>query len=131
MDDRTPLLFHFGVPKPVECRLPDGGGGVGTQRQCVSDIGVINQRITKWEPPSKLQFEMRDTDMYFGRWIDRIHETFELTITERGTRLRRTTDFHLTGVLGPLKSPAIWFGLKNVHRYVFRNWARILAQAAN
>ena len=46
MDPRIPCLFRLGIPKPVECRLPDGAGGVGQRRECVSDRGVIRQRIT-------------------------------------------------------------------------------------
>jgi hypothetical protein len=29
MDAHVPLLFRFGIPKPVECRLPSGAGGAG------------------------------------------------------------------------------------------------------
>ncbi|MBZ4187945.1 hypothetical protein [Niabella beijingensis] len=29
MDDRKPCYFLFGLPKPMECRLADGSGGVG------------------------------------------------------------------------------------------------------
>ena len=78
MDPEIPCLFRFGIPKPVECRLPDGVGGVGHQRQCVSDRGIINQRIIQWDEPNTLRFEMEDTNLYFRPCIDSIIEEFQL-----------------------------------------------------
>ncbi len=125
MDARIPLPFRFGIPKPVECRLPSGVGGAGQQRQCISDQGTINQRITLWEDNKTLMFEMIDTDMYFGRHVTSIKERFDLAAEgERKTKITRTTEFTVKGQAGIFKSLMVWFGLKNVHRYVFRNWNR-------
>jgi hypothetical protein len=66
MTESAPLLFKFCIPKPVECRLKTGVGAVGSERQCVSNLGIINQRITCWEENRRLAFEMKDTDLYFG-----------------------------------------------------------------
>ena len=57
MDPRIPCVFRLGIPKPVECRLPDGAGGVGARRQCVSDRGVVHQRITHREQERVLRFQ--------------------------------------------------------------------------
>ncbi len=123
MDTRVPLLFRFGIPKPVECRLPSGVGGAGQRRQCVSNLGTINQRITLWDDNKTLMFEMLDTDMYFGRYITSIQERFDLAaVGARQTKITRTTKFKVKGGLGNFRSLLIWIGLKNVHRYVFRNW---------
>jgi hypothetical protein len=126
MDSHTPLLFRFGIPKPVECRLPSGIGGAGQQRQCVSNLGTVNQRITLWEDNKTLMFEMMNTDMSFGRYVTSIKERFDLaSVGERQTKITRTTEFKVKGRLGNFKSLLIWIGLKNVHRYVFRNWGRL------
>jgi hypothetical protein len=123
MDDNIPLQFRFGIPKPVECRLKSGAGGVGYERQCVSNIGVVNQLITTWDENRRLEFEMKDTDMYFGRCVSSIKERFDLLELEgHETKLTRTTEFKVRGWFGLLKSALIWFGLKNVHLYVFENW---------
>ncbi len=125
MDESITLQFRFCIPKPVECRLKSGAGGIGDERQCVSNLGVINQRITVWNENRRLEFEMKDTDMYFGRCVTGIKERFDLEkVGERETEISRTTEFQVKGRLGWLKSALIWIGLKNVHRYVFGNWAR-------
>ncbi len=121
MDARIPLPFRFGIPKPVECRLPSGVGGAGQQRQCISNLGTINQRITLWEEDKTLMFEMIDTDMYFGRHVTSIKERFDLAGEgERNTKITRTTDFKVKGRAGIFKSLMVWVGLKSVHHYVFR-----------
>lgn len=125
MDASVPLRFRFGIPKPVECRLPSGVGGAGQHRQCISNLGTINQRITLWENSKTLMFEMMDTDMYFGRYVTSIKERFDLAEEdERTTKITRTTEFKVKGWLGMFRSLMIWIGLKNVHHYVFRNWDR-------
>jgi hypothetical protein len=125
MDEDMPVQFRFGIPKPVECRLRSGVGGVGQERQCMSNLGVINQRITVWDENRRLEFEMEDTDMYFGRCVTTIKERFDLIeVGEAQTQVRRTTEFSVRGWCGIPKSALIWVGLKNVHRYVFANWSR-------
>lgn len=125
MDAHVPLLFRFGIPKPVECRLPSGVGGVGQHRHCVSNLGTIDQRITLWEDNRTLMFEMMDTDMSFGRYITSIKERFDLVAEgERRTKITRTTEFEVNGRASVFKSLMVWVELKNVHRYVFRNWSR-------
>jgi hypothetical protein len=125
MDEHIPLQFKFGIPKPVQCRLKSGVGGVGRERQCISNIGVVNQMITRWDENKRLEFEMEDTDMYFGKFVSSIKERFDLTeAAGGGTRVTRTTEFKIKGWLGLPKSLFVWVGLKNVHRYVFANWVR-------
>ncbi|MBO9593093.1 MAG: SRPBCC family protein [Niabella sp.] len=127
MDERKPCYFLFGLPKPVECRLTDGIGGVGATRECVSDKGLIRQTILEWMPEKKLRFEMRETSIYFGPCVDAIVETFVLTpagTTE--TTITRTTEFTLKPGARLWVSIPMWVGLKSIHRYVFRNWKNIL-----
>lgn len=125
MDPRIPCLFRLGIPKPVECRLPDGAGGVGARRQCVSDRGVVHQRITHWEEERVLRFQMEDTTLYFRPCVTAIVEEFTLEPLDSGrTRLTRTTDITVSGVGSFAKELVMCAGTKFVHRYVFRNWAR-------
>lgn len=127
MDGALCCPFRLGVPKPVECRLPAGQGGVGAERQCISTQGVIRQRITEWSPPNRLRFEMEDTNLYFRPCVSAIVEEFTLTEINGGTRLTRTTRVTVTGRMIPIKSLALGIGLKFVHLYVFRNWRRLSA----
>jgi hypothetical protein len=65
---------------------------------------------------------MNDTDMYFGKCVTTIKERFDLSEAGEGrTRLKRTTEFSVSGWCALPKSALIWIGLKNVHRYVFAN----------
>jgi len=118
----APDCFCLGVPRPVECRLPDEVGGVGAERQCVSDRGVVNQKITTWLPPEELQFSMVNTDHSWSRYIESIDERFELVPMDNGTRIMRTTILKAKGNFRWLKEVAFYFGLKRVHFFVFKNW---------
>lgn len=128
MDEKQPCYLLCGLPKPIECRLPDNTGGVGSTRECVSDKGIIQQRITEWNPGRKLSFELEKTDLYFGSCVKSIVEEFELTDhTRGGCQITRTTTFQVKGSLAPILSIPMFIGLKAIHRYVFRNWQRLVA----
>jgi hypothetical protein len=125
MDPRMPCFFRLGIPKPVECRLPDGEGRAGARRECVSQRAVVHQRITAWEPARRLQFHMEDTNLHFRPCVSALREEFLLEpLDSERTRLTRTTDLTTTGVFPWAKAMIMAVGLKCVHRYVFRNWAR-------
>jgi uncharacterized protein YndB with AHSA1/START domain len=119
-------VFRLGAPTPVECRLPAGPGEVGASRQCVSDQGVVHQRITEWSPPARLAFRMERTDLPFGSCVSALSDTFELTPAAggRATRLTRTTRVEVRGRLRWARALAVGIGLKAVHRFVFRDWRR-------
>ena len=98
MDPRIPCFFRLGIPKPVECRLPDGVGGIGARRQCVSDRGIVHQRITHWQEQKILRFQMEDTTLYFRPCVTAIVEEFTLEpVGSERTRLTRTTDIAVAG----------------------------------
>jgi len=124
MDPRIPCYFRLGMPKPVECRLPDGVGGVGQRRECISNRGVIHQRIQKWEEPTRLRFAMEDTTLYFHPCVTAMADEFVLVpVGERQTKITRTTDINVIGFAKLAKSLAMGAGMKCIHRYVFKNWA--------
>jgi hypothetical protein len=126
MDSRIPCAFRFGIPKPIECRLPEGEGGVGRERQCISNRGVIHQRITCWDESRCLRFEMEDTNLYFRPCVRAIGEEFILEeLGPSRTRLTRTTTLTVSGVGRAFKAAVMAAGLKCVHHYVFRNWQRL------
>jgi hypothetical protein len=118
-------VFYLGAPRPTECRLPEGPGAVGAARQCVSDQGVVRQRITAWDPPARLAFRMEETDLCFDRFVDRLDDVFDLVPYGSGTRITRTTTVSVRGRFSAVLSPPLWIGLKSVHRFVFRNWQRM------
>lgn len=121
-EPRSPL-FRLGLPRPVECRLPDGSGGVGHSRECKAANGSVHQRITVWEPPHRLEFRMERTNLVHRWFFDSVVEEFKLVaVDESATRVTRVT----TGRIKPwfyLLCPFFKVGLREVHRFVFRNWA--------
>jgi len=125
MDDTTTLLFKLGVPQPVQCRVVDGKGGVGGERECISDQGVVHQRILVWMPEKCLAFRMESTDMNFRKYVRDIADTFELVATTAGVVVTRTTRVSTQGRSQFFRRLPLFVSLKQVHRYVFRNWERL------
>lgn len=104
-----------------------GEGGVGQKCQCISNSGIINQRITHWDVPNFLRFLMQDTTLYFRPCVNSIQEEFVLVpIGDTKTQIACTTIIHVTGIASLAKGLIMIMGMKFVHRYVFKNWSRIL-----
>jgi len=130
MDPSTAPWLRLGVPLPLECRLPDGHGGVGAERECRSDQGVVHQRILAWTPETGLAFRMEHTELYFRRFVDEMAERFDLVPSATGVTVTRTTTVVIRGRLAFVKRGLLFVGLKRVHRYVFRNWQRLAARSS-
>lgn len=132
MDTDVPCKAMFGLPKPVECRLKDGEGGIGAKRECVSDKGTIQQRILEWIPGQTLSFELEETDIYFGPCVQSIVETFQLQpVSPAKTTITRITVFKLKPYANPFLIIPMSLGLKSIHKYVFKNWQRIAFQESS
>jgi hypothetical protein len=128
MDGTGSPLFRLGVPEPVLCRLPDPRGGVGAERECVSDRGVVHQRIVRWEPGRRLEFRMEASEVASMRSIQGMADRFDLVADGSGTLVTRTTQVELQGPWACPRNLLVLLGLKGVHRYVFRNWLRLSEQ---
>jgi len=115
-------VFFLGAPRPHECALPSGDGAVGAERECRSEQGTVHQRITVWEPPTRLRFHMESTTFGFGGYLDQLDDEFALSPHPSGTTLTRTTTAIVRGRLKALRYAMVFVGLKSVHRFVFRNW---------
>ena len=132
MEATQSCLFGLGLPQPVQCRLPDSDGGVGSTRQCISDRGIVEQQILIWDEPKRLSFRMEKTDIYFRKFVREIVESFDLVPTDASTtKLTRTTNVTLHGRFQLVKRLILFIGLKKVHRFVFRNWQRLCSEGAS
>ena len=118
----VPGWFCLGLPRPVSCELPESVGGVGAERRCISDRGIVIQKITDWRPSELLRFRMISTNHEWGPCVESLEEDFRLEECNRGTRITRTTSIRATGLFASIKEIGFYFGLKRVHRYVFKNW---------
>jgi hypothetical protein len=125
MDDTSTLLFKLGVPHPVQCRVPDGHGGVGSERECESDQGIVHQRILEWVPDQRLTIRMERTDLQIQKYVREMVETFDILARPTGVQVTRTSRVTLHEGFHPLRRWLLFFSLKQVHRYVFRNWRRL------
>ena len=125
----VPGCFCLGLSRPVSCELPDSIGRVGAQRRCISDRGVVVQRITTWVPPRHLRFEMVSTDHEWGPCVDSITEEFLIERNSQGARITRTTTLVATKPFQLIKELGFYMGLKRVHFYVFKNWRSEAEQA--
>jgi Polyketide cyclase / dehydrase and lipid transport len=130
MDTSGNPLFSLGIPRPVRCQLPAGTGGVGSERECVSDQGAIHQRIVEWVPERRLAFAMESTDLAFHRYVERMSDTIDLAADGSTVTLTRTTRVRVRGPSACWRVPLLYLGIKQVHRFVFANWTR-LALASN
>lgn len=99
MDSEQPCNFLYGLPKPVECRLQDSEGGVGKTRECVSDKGVDQTEYIGLG--TKFEIEIRTKGNGYLFWS--VYEKYQYFI-----------------------SIPLYICLKSIHRYVFRNWDRII-----
>ncbi len=117
-----PGCFCLGVPRPIACELPGGTGGVGAERRCISDRGTVVQRITVWEPPARLRFEMRSTDHTWAAMVDSLEDEFTLHDAATGTRVTRTTHLVANSPLRLVREFGFALGIKRVHFHVFKNW---------
>lgn len=115
-------IFKLGIPLPLECRLPEGEGGAGSERECVSDKGTIHQRIVTWEPEKKLSFKMEKADFEILSGVTGIEDTFDLIPSDHEVTVTRTTVVELSGSILFMKKIRLFFGLRQVHRFVFQNW---------
>lgn len=122
----VPGWFCLGLPRPVSCELPSAEGGEGAERRCISDRGTVIQKITEWNPSERLRFKMISTDHGWGPCVEALEEDFLLEEKSGGTRVSRTTRIRAKGWLPRVKELGFYFGLKRVHRYVFRNWRSIV-----
>ena len=58
--------------------------------------------------------------------INGIQDTFTLVSGDSGLIVTRMTSVEITGKMLLLKKAALLMGLKQVHRYVFRNWQHLI-----
>ena len=113
METGQSCLSGLGIPQPEQCRLPDGGGAAGSNRQCISDRGIVEQEIPVWNKLRQLSFRMQKIDICFRHFVSDIVESFDL---ESGTHhrmtLTRSTHVTVRGQFRWFKQAMLYIGLK-------------------
>jgi hypothetical protein len=67
---------------------------------------------------------MEETDLCFHRFVNGLGDVFDLVPEGTGMRITRTTTVSVRNRFAAVLYPALWVGLKSVHRFVFRSWQR-------
>ena len=126
MDDTYPLAFRLGIPKPLSCKVLEGTPLVGNTRQCTTDRGYIRQEIIELVQDRKLVYQMRDTNVWCRNWVTFLQDSFMLEPMSDGrTRVRRITEFRGAKSIPVVSTLALWFSLRQAHRYAAKNWRRL------
>ncbi len=130
MDDTYPIAFRFGIPKPLSCKVLEGEPKIGNTRQCTTDKGYIRQNIIELQENSKLVYQMTDSNVWCKDWVSFLQDTFILeAIENQQTYVKRITEFKGVKYIPMLSTLALWFSLKQAHKYAAKNWRRLSSQS--
>ncbi|MDH3283424.1 MAG: hypothetical protein OEQ13_01680 [Acidobacteriota bacterium] len=85
-----PFLLRLGLPVPLRCELQDEG--TGAKRVCHFDRGRIEELVSVWEPPRRLEAVVVETDLPGREWLAFHKAEYVLSpISPHRTRIVRTT----------------------------------------
>ena len=133
-DARMPLTapceFRWGAlspPTPVHCELPDGRGGIGTRRRCVTDRGSVEQQITEWMVGERLAFELVSEDTGLSRHVQSMRDVFTLAPATSANRtvLTRSTELEAAGPCPRLRGVALSVAVRRVHHFTLRGFKTV------
>lgn len=126
MDDSYPIAFRLGIPKPMSCKVLEGEPKIGHTRQCSTDKGYIRQNIVELEENRKLVYQMKESSVWCKNWVSFLQDTFILEPIESGkTKVIRITEFRGVRHIPIISTLALWFSLRQAHRYASKNWRRL------
>ena len=118
------LLMRIGLPVPVSCVME--GEGVGAKRTCYFESGFIEERVTEWQPPNSMKFEITAWDVPGRPWLSFKDASYEIR-GENGKTVvtRRTT------IVSRLSPAWYWrpmeaIGVKTEHEFLFDELRRRL-----
>lgn len=111
------FLMKIGLPVPVSCKTE--GEGVGGKRTCYFETGYIEERITRWDFPNSMQFEITASDVPGRPWLSFRDAGYEFKRDGNRTVLTRTTT-----IVSRLSPAWYWrrleaIGVRTEHRYLF------------
>jgi hypothetical protein len=122
MNGDQPFLLQIGLPVPNHCTLE--GDGVGAQRTCHFDQGVINQEVTEWQKFERMTVKTTESTLPGRHWLTFKDSSYELTQTPTGTRVER-----LTSICSRLYPRWYWrpfeaWGVESEHEFVLTSLKR-------
>lgn len=115
-----PLLMRLGLPVPESCSME--GEGVGASRTCHFNSGTITERVTRWDPPYHLAFDVEDVKLPGRHWLGFEDAEYTLEPLENGqVRVIRSTT-----VTSTLQPGTYWrffehMGTETEHQYILQS----------
>ena len=116
------FLMKIGLPVPVSCVME--GEGVGAKRTCYFESGSIEERVTEWQPPSVMRFEITASDVPGRPWLSFKDAAYEIRSVNGKTVVTRTTT-----IVSRLSPAWYWrpmekIGVETEHQYLFEELKR-------
>ena len=112
-----PLLMRMGLPVPLSCSVR--GSGVGSERICRFSSGFIRERVSRWNAPYQLEFDVEEVQLPGRHWLGFQRATYSLERRDTGsTKVTRTTT-----VTSSLRPAFYWrfferIGTETEHDYI-------------
>lgn len=112
------FLMKIGLPVPVSCRTE--GEGVGGKRTCYFEHGYIEERITEWNFPHSMKFDIVASEVPGRPWLSFKDASYEIKRADNHTAITRTTT-----IVSRLSPAWYWrrleaIGVHTEHRYLFQ-----------
>jgi hypothetical protein len=111
------FLMKIGLPIPVSCQTE--GEGVGGKRTCYFEHGFIEERITEWNYPNSMKFDIVASEVPGRPWLTFRDAGYE--IRREGTHTMITRQTTILSRLSP-----VWYwrrleavGVHTEHQYLF------------
>lgn len=111
------FLMRIGLPVPVSCKTE--GEGVGGKRTCYFESGFIEEKITEWNFPNSMKFEITASDVPGRPWLTFRDASYEIKRVGDHTIITRSTT-----IVSRLSPAWYWrrleaIGVHTEHRYLF------------
>ena len=97
MTGELPAALALGLPVPTRCTLD--GDATGARRVCHFDSGSIEQSVTRWEPPYRMDLKIVSAKMPGAHLFE--YRTASYALSEEGDRTRVTRTTTITSKLRP------------------------------
>lgn len=111
------FLMRIGLPVPVSCKTEREG--VGGKRTCYFESGHIEEKITEWNFPNSMKFEITAADVPGRPWLTFRDASYEIKRDGDHTVVTRRTT-----ILSRLSPAWYWrrleaIGVHTEHQYLF------------
>lgn len=122
-----PLLLRIGLPVPLRCEME--GDGVGARRTCFFDRGRIDEVVTVWDPPRRMELEITHWTLPGRHWLGYLDASYELREAAPGI----TEVTRVTTISSNLRPSWYWrplehVGVRSEHEYLLRHVKRSIEQ---